>query len=82
MLQERDTLAVNELSGISVDDTVQSVQFFLSKCMVGRLDRATQRCRRLVELESIVELDSSVRTLKASTDVTVTSNNCTYQHRS
>ena len=51
MLQERDTLAVNEFYGISVDDTVQSVWlFFLSKCIVGRLDRATvtQRCRRFV----------------------------------
>ena len=33
--QERDTLAVNELYGISVDDTVQSVQLFCQSAWLG-----------------------------------------------
>lgn len=35
--QERDTLAVNELYGISVDDTVQSVQLFCQSAWLGDL---------------------------------------------
>ena len=37
MLQERDTLAVNELYRISMDDTVQSVQHFCQSAWLGYL---------------------------------------------
>ena len=37
VLQERDTLAVNELYGISVDDTVLSVQVFCQSAWLGDL---------------------------------------------